>query len=102
MDFSKAIATNIELPPMQAEARNTILDINMGTKLTAAEKDDFYSKCGHFPADIFLINDHCFTIICYTPDDWELIPLTKQASERYRCQHLINTSDLHHRSLTIH
>lgn len=101
MDFSKAIATTIDLPVQVCE-QEKILNYAECKPLTLAQRDDFLSKCRHFPGDIFIINDHCFSIICHSDVEWVLVPLNQQASELYRYRYLIDASELHHRSLTIH
>jgi hypothetical protein len=98
MKIEKVIATKLSLPAEWHLRANLLSSQRIPlSKLDIQRIEDITSKRG----DIILIDDTCYTF-CLSTNSWHLIPLTPEASNLYRIQYLIQTTELHHFSSAIH
>jgi hypothetical protein len=91
MNWQQVIQTKIELPD------STCTDLIKKSKDMRVLK-----QLATEPGEVLIYNERCYSIALNTAHQWILVQLDDQTSAEYRLQYLIQNTNSHHTSLTIH
>jgi hypothetical protein len=99
MNWQQVIQTKIELPDSTC---TDLIKKSKDMRVLNALDVDRLKQLATEPGEVLIYNERCYSIALNTAHQWILVQLDDQTSAEYRLQYLIQNTNSHHTSLTIH